>query len=75
MWNNNHEYIPELIYNEDCEPDDEEPTIDTFEKEDIIKPNINIDNKETDVATFVDEDEEEGLSLKSKRFGNKRKKS
>ena len=74
LWKNNQESVPELICNEDCEPDDKEPTIDANIRDRYIQPSINIENKEIEVAISVDEDDEEGLSLKSKRFGNKRKK-
>jgi len=75
LWKNNQECVPELICNEDCEPDDEEPTIDAIVRERYIQPSIKIENKETKVRISVDEAEEEGLSLKSKRFGNGRKKT
>ena len=75
LWKNNQEYIPELICNEDCEPDDEEPIIDTVVRERYLQPCTKIENEETEVAIIDDEDEEEGLSLKSKRFGNRRKRT
>ena len=75
LWMNNQESVPELICNEDCEPDDEEPTIDANVRERYLQPSINTTNEETKVAITIDEDEEEDLSLKSKRFGDKRKKT
>lgn len=59
LWKNNQEYVPELICNEDCEPD-EEPTIDAIVSEKYLLLSTNVENKETDVASSVDEDEEEG---------------
>ena len=73
LWKNNRDYVPELICNDDCELDDE-PIIDANVGERYLPPCTNIEIKEVEVANSVDEDDEEGLSLKSKRFG-KRKKS
>ena len=73
LWKNYQEYVPELICNEDDDPENEEPLFDAAVREKYLRPSTNIENEETEVAITINDDEEEGLSLKSKRFGSKRK--
>lgn len=74
LWKNNQDHIPELFCNDDCEPDDKESIIDVVVRERYLQPSTHIEDNEAEVTISVVDDEEEGLSLKSKRFGNKRKK-
>lgn len=71
---NNQDYIPELICNEDYDPEDEEPLVDDKIRETYLRPNNNAEVETPDVSTTIDdEEEEEELSLKGgKRFGEKR---
>ena len=74
LWKNNQEFVPELICNEDYDPEDEELLVDDKIRETYLRPNNNAEVETPDVSTTIDdEEEEEGLSLKSKRFGSKRK--
>ena len=75
LWKNNQDYVPELIDNRDCELDDEEePIIDDIARERWFQSHNHIEQVKPEIAKTNDDDEEEGLSLKSKKFGNKRKK-
>jgi len=73
LWKNNQELVPELICNEDYDPEDEEPLVDDIIRETNLRPNNNAEVETPNVSTTIDDEEEEGLSLKSTRFGNKRK--
>ena len=73
LWKNNQDYVPELICNDDYNPDEEEPIDDDKVRELYMRPNNNAEVETPVVSTTIDNEEEEGLSLKGgKRFGEKR---